>query len=145
MQTATASGLRAQLPARRVACGGRTTRVIVCRAQQQQQKQQPQAPFPSAATAAALGSLLAGAPAWAEEADGAAAAAAAANDSFAPLGVTPIGWLLTLSPVIFYLIFNGYRSFVDPKAKFGDAVFAFAALLILTNIICITVFKIRIW
>lgn len=47
----------------------------------------------------------------------------------APLGITAAGWALVLSPIVFYALFTLYRTQIDPKAKFGDAVFAFAGEL----------------
>lgn len=48
-------------------------------------------------------------------------------------------------PLVSCRLFNVYRSVVDPRAKFGDAVFAFAALILLGNIVSIAVFKIRLF
>jgi hypothetical protein len=49
-----------------------------------------------------------------------------ATSSDSPLGVNAAGWAFILSPVIFYALFNVYRSQVNPRANFGDAIFAFA-------------------
>ena len=79
---------------------------------------QPEAP----SALLALSSLLLAGPVLAEDAapDAAAAANAAAAGFAAP---SAAGWALALSPLIFYGLFNLYRSQIDPKAKFGDAIF----------------------
>ncbi|KAL4434457.1 hypothetical protein ABPG75_000898 [Micractinium tetrahymenae] len=146
MQAQTLAGVRAQLPAW-VARVQRAA-AIRCAAAPQRQQQQQAAPEPSAATALALSSLLLGsAPAWADEAAAPAGDAAATAGEAAQIvtGVTPAGWALILSPIIFYALFSVYRSQIDPRAKFGDAVFAFAALIIAANIFCIAVLKVRLF
>jgi hypothetical protein len=96
-----------------------------CTAQPRRQQQaaaaaaaQPEAP----SALLALSSLLLAGPALAEDAapDAAAAADAASAGFAAP---SAAGWALALSPLIFYGLFNLYRSQIDPKAKFGDAIF----------------------
>ena len=59
----------------------------------------------------------------AEEAFAAASDAAASASVVAPSGA---GWVLALSPLIYYGIFSAYRSQVNPKAKLGDWVFGAA-------------------
>ncbi|KAL4855468.1 hypothetical protein ACK3TF_004000 [Chlorella vulgaris] len=83
--------------------------------------------------------LLSAGPALAEEVEEAASEALAAG----PGNALALG--LVISPILFYAGFSLYRSQIDPRAKFGDAVFAFAAFIILANIISITVFKFRIY
>lgn len=56
-----------------------------------------------------LASLLLAPAALAEDAADAAESAG--------FGITALGWALVASPVIFYAIFNVYRSAIDPKAK----------------------------
>ena len=110
-----------------------------CQAQVQPAPQRPAAPL-------APGLLLLAAtavPAWADEPE---AAVSAASDAAASSGApSPLGWALLASPVVFYAAFNVYRSQIDPRAKFGDAIFAFAALLLLANIISIVAFKTRLF
>jgi hypothetical protein len=87
---------------------------IVRAAHREQQQQQ----LWEAPAALALSTLLLAPPAVAEGVEAAAEAAADSAGS-APLGVTAAGWALVLSPILFYGLFNLYRTFVDPKAKFG--------------------------
>ncbi|KAI7844875.1 hypothetical protein COHA_001528 [Chlorella ohadii] len=136
-----------QLPARtavRIGCSSKRA-AVRCLAQQRAQQQQQQRPAaePAASAALALSSLLMAAPALAEEA--ATEAAAEAAEAAQGAGVTALGWALIVSPILFYALFNVYRSQIDPKAKFGDALFIFAAIIIVSNIISITVFKIRLF
>ena len=95
-----------------------------CRAgrQPQEQKQQHQAVLDRAAAQPQLLALgaslpLVSSPALADELQQASTEAA---------GLTPAGWALALSPIVFYALFSLYRTQIDPRAKFGDAVFAFA-------------------
>lgn len=94
-------------PSRSCSCVVRAAR------QEQQQPQRLDAP-----ATLALSALLLAPPALAEEAESAVEAVADAAGS-TPLGVTAAGWALVLSPILFYGLFNIYRSFIDPKAKFG--------------------------
>jgi hypothetical protein len=64
--------------------------------------------------------LLLASPALAEEVEEAASEALAAG----PGNALALG--LVISPILFYAGFSLYRSQIDPRAKFGDAVFAFA-------------------
>ncbi|KAL4418935.1 hypothetical protein ABPG77_009115 [Micractinium sp. CCAP 211/92] len=144
MQTQTLVGLKAQLPGRVPSSRVQRAAAIRCMAAPQRQQHQAAAPEVSAATSLALSSLLLGsAPAWADEA--AAPAAAAGEASQVVTGVTAAGWALILSPIAFYALFNVYRSQINPRAKFGDAVFVFAALIIAANIFCIAVLKVRLF
>lgn len=82
-----------------------------CMAAPQRQRQQAEAPELSAAASLALSSLLVGgAPAWADE-----AAAAAGEAEQVVTGIAPAGWALILSPIIFYGLFNVYRSQVGSR------------------------------
>ncbi|PRW61417.1 NADH-quinone oxidoreductase subunit L [Chlorella sorokiniana] len=148
----TTAALRAvQLPARSAVRSGCSSKraAIRCFAQQRAQQQRPvaaeqqAAAEPAASATLALSCLLLAAPALAEEA--ATEAAVEAAEAGQSAGVTALGWALIVSPLVFYAVFNVYRSQVDPKAKFGDALFFFAASVIVGNIVSITVFKIRLF
>ena len=93
-----------------------------CTAQPRRQQHQAAAAAAAAATQPeapsallALSSLLLASPALAED---------AAPDAAAAVGTpSAAGWAIALSPLIFYGLFSVYRSQINPKAKFGDAVF----------------------
>lgn len=59
--------------------------------------------------------------------------------------LSPAGVALALSPLVLYLIFNIYRAQINPRAKWSDFVFVFAALAIGGNLISIIFFKLRLF
>ncbi|MEW5311568.1 MAG: hypothetical protein WDW38_003276 [Sanguina aurantia] len=67
--------------------------------------------------------------------------AATLEAAAAPLS-TPGELAVIAAPLVLYGIFNGYRSFVNPKATFNDFLFLTVALGIVYNIVSIVVFKI---
>lgn len=99
-------------------CGSdRIPSLFICRAQLPTRPTAPSAPEPSAAVAAALLSLAA-LPAVAEEfpdADASVNVAKAAAPSI--FGFTPLGLLISFSPVIVYGAFYLYREKINPRAK----------------------------
>ncbi|MEW5306120.1 MAG: hypothetical protein WDW36_008611 [Sanguina aurantia] len=66
--------------------------------------------------------------------------AATLEAAAAPLS-TPGELAVIAAPLVLYGIFNGYRSFVNPKATFNDFLFLTVALGIVYNIVSIVVFK----
>eukprot|EP00887_Chlorella_sp_A99_P007444 scaffold2.g7444.t1 len=132
-----------RLPAK-ISSRARAVQIRCSATTQQQQRQQAAEQQPTATELRTALALLAGgtgavagpAAALADE----AAPAAEAASSGGLFGLTPLGWAVVFSPLVFYGIFN-----VNPAAKFGDAVFIFAALVILGNLISILVFKVRLF
>lgn len=137
-----------RLPAK-ISSRARAVQIRCSATTQQQQRQQAAEQQPTATELRTALALLAGgtgavagpAAALADE----AAPAAEAASSGGLFGLTPLGWAVVFSPLVFYGIFNVYRNQVNPAAKFGDAVFIFAALVILGNLISILVFKVRLF
>eukprot|EP00878_Enallax_costatus_P007529 GHUV01007885.1.p1 GENE.GHUV01007885.1~~GHUV01007885.1.p1 ORF type:complete len:100 (+),score=47.38 GHUV01007885.1:420-719(+) len=70
------------------------------------------------------------------------AADAAANTVDAPQW---LGYVVILTPIILYAIFNVYRSQANPRAKFTDFLFICAGVAVVANLVSILVFKVRLF
>lgn len=109
----------------------------------------------SPALSLALAGVLASTPlaAWADETaaaapvEAAAEAAAAVTDAAAEAAPSPtwLSYVVVLTPIILYGIFNLYRDRVNPRAKFSDFLFIVAGVAVVANLVSIIGFKVRLF
>lgn len=127
---------------------------VVKAASKHQEIQQAQTPGVSSTTVA-LASLLLQPQlaAWADDAALEAVASSASEVQAAAAGAAEtsvpapawLGYVVLLSPILLYGIFNLYRSQVNPRAKFTDFLFIVAGVAVVANLFSILVLKIRLF
>lgn len=106
----------------------------------------------------ALASALVSTPlaAWADDtaaapveaaAEGAQQAAAAVTEAAAEAAPAPqwVSYIIVLTPIILYGLFNVYRNQVNPRASFSDFLFLVAGVAVIANLVSIIGFKVRLF
>lgn len=105
------------------------------------------------------GALLGSTPlaAWADETAAAPAVeaatdsvqqtAAAVTEAAAEAAPAPtwLSYIVVLTPILLYAIFNVYRSQVNPRIKFSDFLFICAGVAVVANLVSIIGFKVRLF